>query len=430
MIQLYLSKYEMIDTVTIIVKAGGGGNGCISFRREKYVPKGGPDGGDGGTGGNVFLLADPSSNNLLHLKYHSLWRAGRGVHGGGKKKRGANGTDLSIPVPVGTVVWRLIQGGERELVADIMGTKPVLVARGGAGGAGNTRFASSVHQEPVLAEKGEDGEEATFLLELKLLADVGLIGKPNAGKSTLLARCSAASPKIAPYPFTTTDPVLGVVVGRHKDFVMMEVPGLIEGAHRGVGLGHEFLRHAERARILLHMLDGTSEDPVGDWHRINWELASFAVSLEKKPQIVAVNKFDIPEVRQRRSSLQSALEAEGMEVFFVSAVTGEGVDALLREVLSALGELHEKGSESREGELPTLARRREEPAAVRRENGVYVVYAPRLERLVPLANFKDWRVLVQFWREMERLGAVKALEEQGVQPGDTVRVGGVDLEWY
>ena len=419
----------MIDLVKISVKGGNGGNGCRSFRREKFVPKGGPDGGDGGNGGKVEVVGDPSLNTLLHLKYHSNWRAGRGVHGGGNKRRGSNGKDVKIPVPIGTLIRRITTGEDTELVADIADSKPVLVARGGSGGAGNVRFVSSVHQQPVLAEKGERGEEVTLLLELKLLADVGLIGLPNVGKSTLMSSCSAAKPKIAPYPFTTTDPVLGVVATRNNSFVIMEVPGLIEGAHRGAGLGHEFLRHAERCRLFLHILDGLSSDPVGDLHMLNKELSSFDPSLTNKVQIIVVNKVDVAEVRERAPTLRVQLEGEAVPVFFVSAATGEGVQGLMGSTLERLGNLPKKAIEAGQKELPRILVRREQTFRVSRENGVYVVYAAKLERLVPMDNFRDWRAIAQLWREMQRLGVAKALEEEGVQPGDTVRLGGIELEW-
>jgi GTP-binding protein len=420
----------MIDTAKISVKAGGGGNGCISFRREKFVPKGGPNGGDGGMGGNVYIVGDPSLNTLLHLKYHSTWRARRAAHGGSNKKRGANGDDVNIPVPIGTVVWMLTKDNGREAIADISGTEPMLVARGGSGGFGNARFVTPTHQEPILAEKGEEGEAATLLLELKLLADVGIIGQPNAGKSTLLSVCSAAKPKIAPYPFTTTDPVLGVVSTRNRDFVMMEVPGLIEGAHKGIGLGHEFLRHVERARLLLHLVDGMSEDPLSDWRLINRELISFNIAIGKKPQFIVVNKIDIPEVAERVPALRKELETQGVPVFFVSAATGEGVDALMGKALEMLDDLPKQDLKVRLEELTTIRPRMQEAFRVTYENGVYLVYAPRVERLIPLANLKDWRVMVQLWRELQRVGAAKALEDMGVQPGDTVRMGGVEMEWF
>ena len=381
-------------------------------------------------GGNVYIVGDPSLNTLLHLKYHSTWRAKRAAHGGSNKKRGSNGEDVSIPVPIGTVVWILTKDNVREALADISDTEPMLVARGGLGGFGNARFVTSTHQEPILAETGEEGEGTTLLLELKLLADVGIIGQPNAGKSTLLSVSSAAKPKIAPYPFTTTDPVLGVVSTRNKDFVMMEVPGLIEGAHKGIGLGHEFLRHAERARLLLHLLDGMSEDPLSDWRLINRELISFNIAIGKKPQFIVVNKIDIPEVAERVPALRKELEAQGVPVFFVSAATGEGVDILLGTALEMLDDLPKHDLKVRPEKPTTIRPRMKEAFRVTYENGVYLVYAPRVERLIPLANMKDWRVMVQLWRELQRVGAAKVLEDMGVQPGDTVRMGGVEMEWF
>ena len=378
----------------------------------------------------MFIVGDASLNTLLHLKYHTTWTAKRGVHGGSKKKSGANGEDLNIPAPIGTVVWRLTSENGREFLADITGPESVLVARGGTGGAGNTRFVSSIQQEPVLSERGGTGEQVGLLLELKLLADVGLIGQPNAGKSTLLSHCSAARPKIAPYPFTTTDPVLGVVASRNNSFVMMEVPGLIEGAHKGAGLGLEFLRHAERARLFLHILDGQSDDPLGDWRRINGELLSFDVSLGKKPQLIVVNKLDIPEVREGVPFLKDQLESLDVPVFFISAATGEGVDALLGKTLEVLDSLPKEDLKQRPANVPSIEPKKEEPARVTRENGAYVIHAPRVERLVPRADLRDWRAMVQLWKELEKLGVVKTLEEMGVEPKDTVRLGDVELEWF
>jgi len=368
-------------------------------------------------------------NTLLHLQRHNRWEAKRGGHGRGAKKTGANGDDSMIPVPVGTVVWKIAAAGKRLLV-DITDSAPVVVARGGDGGVGNTRFVSSVNQEPVLAEKGAEGEKATLLLELKLLADVGLIGLPNAGKSTLLSMCSAARPKVAAYPFTTVDPVLGVVIRWDRDLVMMEVPGLVEGAHRGVGLGHEFLRHSERARLLIHLVDGGSTDPVQDWRRINHELEQYSPELANKPQIVVVNKVDIPEVREKQGKLRKQLGAHDIPVLFVSAATGEGVDTLLDKAFSTLESLP-KAEPARKTTGPL-----EREADVRREfsvsyeDGIYLVHAPSVERLVPLADLTDWKVMVQLWKEMERRGIVKALENKGAKPGDTVRLAGVDLEWF
>ncbi len=369
-------------------------------------------------------------NTLLHLKYHTTWTAKRGVHGGGKKKRGANAADVTIRVPIGTVVWKLEDDQSRQMVADITDTIPMVIALGGAGGSGNTRFVSSTQQEPVLAEQGEEGQKGTFILELKLLADVGIVGLPNAGKSTLISHCSAAKPKVAPYPFTTTDPVLGVVQSRDRDFVMMEVPGLIEGAHTGAGLGHEFLRHVERARLLIHLVDGVSEDPIADWHRINAELTAFDEALAEKPQIIALNKIDIPEVRERVAVLEEEFGSQGPPVFFISGATGEGLERLLGKVLETLDELPK--SKPQEVTAQVAARPGGALAAfqVSRENGEYSISAPKVERLVAMANLDDWKAMIQIWRELQKLGVVKELEAQGVQPGDTVRIGGVELEWY
>ena len=420
----------MIDMIKLSIKAGNGGNGCISFRREKFVPRGGPDGGDGGNGGSVFIVGDPSLNTLLHLKYHSTWRGKRGAHGGGNQRRGANGVDLRISVPLGTEIWRLTLDGGKELVVDVDGEEEVLVARGGAGGLGNKRYVSAVNREPLLAEKGENGQVITILLELKLLADVGLIGLPNVGKSTLLSCCTAAKPKIAAYPFTTTDPVLGVVTTRDHQFVMMEVPGLIEGAHEGAGLGHEFLRHAERARVLLHLLDGSADDPLGDWHHTNFELSSFRPALGEKPQLIVVNKLDIWEVRERVPALKGELELQGVPVFFVSAGTGEGIEQLLGKTLELVQNLPKEHLTATPMEVPIVVPKEARPFSVTQENGTYVVRAPRVERMLPLADLKNWRVMVQLWKELDRLGVVKALEDKGVQPGDTVRLGRMELEWY
>ncbi len=424
----------MIDTTRISVKAGDGGNGCVSFRREKFVPRGGPDGGDGGPGGNIFLLGDPSLNTLLHLKYHSTWRAQRGGHGGGQNRRGANGRPISIPVPLGTVVRSIGEGGQETFLADITDSTPVLVARGGEGGQGNVRFVTSTQQEPVLAERGVSGEKRILSLELKLLADVGLVGKPNAGKSTLLSVCSAAKPKIAPYPFTTLDPVLGVVQTRDRSYVVMEVPGLIEGAHSGAGLGHEFLRHAERSRLLLHLVDGTAEDPLADVRQLNQELGAFDADLGSKPQVIVVTKMDIPEAREQASQVKAALEPLGCPLFFISAASREGVDALFSKTLGMLDAIPKEPADVRTPEIPLAApqprRSWDKDFRVYKDKGTYVVDAPKVERLLEMANLKDWRAMVQVWKELERLGAVKALEDEGVQPGDTVRIGEVELEWY
>lgn len=315
----------MIDTVEIYIKAGDGGDGAVSFRREKYVPRGGPDGGDGGPGGSVFLIANPNLSTLRQFQHQKRFRASRGGNGARNNRHGKKGEDLFIEVPAGTIVYRK-NAGEKELIADLsQAGQQVLVAQGGRGGKGNARFATSTNQAPRIAQKGESGEEGWLVLDLKLLADVGIIGYPNVGKSTLLAAASAARPEIGSYPFTTTEPNLGVVEVGYRTFVMADIPGLIEGAHEGRGLGHDFLRHIERTKVLVHLLDGESRSPREDWQKVNEELALFNPSLKEKPQIVAVNKIDLPTVKERLPGLKKELEALKTPVFFVSALTGEGV---------------------------------------------------------------------------------------------------------
>ncbi|NQW23948.1 MAG: GTPase ObgE [SAR202 cluster bacterium] len=426
----------MIDTVRLNINAGSGGNGCSSFLREKYRPRGGPNGGDGGNGGNAFLVGDPSFNTLLHIKFNSTVYVDHGGHGKGKKKRGGNAENKYIHVPIGTVVYRVSEDGERRFIDDIRSETPRLVAIGGQGGWGNSRFASATNQEPVLAQRGEKGERVVLFLELKMLADVGLLAKPNAGKSTLISMCSAAKAKIADYPFTTVEPVLGVVQVGLSDFVMMEVPGLLEGASEGVGLGHEFLRHAERARLYVHILDGLSDDPVEDYRMINKEVEQFSSEMAEKPQLVVVNKLDVTEVREQKDELEARLlEAIGHRsngVHFMSAATGEGVDTLMGKIVGALAELPKENVDDVPvaepmHSRPQQATRREE---VRRENGVYVVVSEAMERLTAFADTRDQRVLLQLWREMRRSGMADRLIDAGIEAGDTIRFGKVDIEWF
>ena len=440
----------MIDTVRLNIKAGDGGNGCVSFLREKFRPKGGPNGGDGGNGGNAYVVGDGSLNTLLHLKYNSTMYVDRGGHGKGKGQRGGNGEDTYIKVPLGTVVWRMLKGGEKEFLTDVTDDTPRIVAQGGAGGWGNAHYVSPTNQEPMLSQRGERGEYVVLFLELKLLADVGLLARPNAGKSTLISRCSAAKPRIADYPFTTVEPVLGVVSTRGQDFVMMEVPGLLEGAHEGVGLGDQFLRHAERARLYVHVLDGLSEDPVADFHMINRELQEFNPALAHKPQVIAVNKMDVTEVQERREQLATSLKEAAAEspvlpdgadtpVFFISAVSGEGVEPMLGQVIEIMERVSQaeaeasKEDESVVEEAPTRPDRRRppaEPISFYKDRGVYVIKSEQLERLSALADTRDYRVLLQLWREMTRLGIARRLEEAGIEPGDTIRIGRSEMEWF
>jgi GTP-binding protein len=336
---------QFIDEVKISARAGHGGAGCVSFRREKFIPLGGPDGGDGGKGGDVVFEVSPSISTLLDLRHRPHQKAGRGAHGMGKDRHGAHGKDLVIPVPAGTVIRDADTG---ELLADL--TKPgerVVLLRGGRGGQGNARFATSTNKAPKFAQPGEPGEERVLRLELKLLADVGLFGFPSVGKSSFIARISAARPKIADYPFTTLTPNLGVVAYKNfRSFVVADIPGLIEGAHRGAGLGHRFLKHVERTRLLLHIIDISlmpERDPLRDYEALNRELALFDGQLSEKLQIVVVNKIDLPHVRESLAGVVERFKGLGVRVFPVSAVTGEGVPALLDEVAGRLWGASDEG---------------------------------------------------------------------------------------
>ncbi len=416
------------DEARIYVKGGDGGNGCVSFRREKYVPLGGPNGGNGGRGGNVYLVVDPSLNTLVHFRRKIHFKAEKGGNGRGKEQHGRKGADLFVPVPPGTVVYDDETG---ELLADLVepGQK-ALVARGGRGGRGNAAFKSPTNQAPRIAERGEPGEERWLRLELKLIADVGLIGVPNAGKSTLLARVTAAKPKIADYPFTTLQPNLGVVQIDHRDFVMADIPGLIEGAHSGAGLGDQFLRHVERCRVLIHLLNGLSPDPVGDWEAINQELELFNPRLAAKPQIVAFNKMDLPEVRERWPEVRQALLDRGVEdPMAISAATGEGVPALLQRVLSLLDRLPKEPEAV--AEEPRVFRPEPDEAefTIERDGDVWRVKGKRVERAAAMTNWEYYEAVQRFQRILEAMGVTQALEEAGVQDGDTVIIGDTELVW-
>jgi len=329
---------KFIDEAKIYVKAGDGGNGCVSFRREKYVPKGGPDGGDGGKGGDVFLRANSSLRTLLKFHYNQHFRAERGGHGKGKNMTGRNGKPLIIDVPVGTVVY---DANTMEFIADLdEDKKMVLVAKGGRGGRGNARFATPTRRAPLIAEKGEKGEERVLKLELKLLADVGIIGFPNVGKSTLISMISRARPKIADYPFTTLVPNLGVVEFHDKTFVVADMPGLIEGAHRGAGLGIRFLKHIERTKVLLHIIDPSQTDSSRKvfalYHALRKELEGYKKELLDKKEVVAINKIDLTHVREKIDEIKEVFSKEGIEPVFISAFTGENLKELLQRLYDAL----------------------------------------------------------------------------------------------
>lgn len=335
---------KFIDEARIYVKSGRGGKGCISFRREKFIPRGGPDGGDGGDGGDIIIIARENKTSLLDHHYKQHYRAKNGEHGRGKNQHGKNAQSLYIPVPIGTLVRDY---NTEEVLGDLTKKdQELVVARGGCGGKGNSRFASSTNRAPRLAEPGEQGKEKTILLEVKLLADVGIIGFPNAGKSTLISRISASRPKIADYPFTTLVPNLGVVsYNDGNTFVVADIPGLIKGAHKGIGLGIKFLRHIERAKLLIHLIDlspQTKGDPIEDFKVMNHELETYSHRLKEKPQIVALNKIDLREVKENLEEIKNNLTKLGVEVFPISAITGEGIDKLIWEVVKNLKDLENK----------------------------------------------------------------------------------------
>jgi GTP-binding protein len=414
------------DQAEIYVKAGDGGDGCVAFRREKYVPYGGPAGGDGGKGGDVLLTVDPHLNTLYSFNKRRHFRAKRGQHGRGKNQHGAAGDVIRVAVPPGTVVYDADSG---EMLGDLTELgQELVVAQGGRGGRGNARFATSTNQAPRIAEHGEPGDERNLRLELKLLADVGVVGLPNAGKSTLLAAVTAARPKIAPYPFTTLQPNLGVVVlDPETEFVLADIPGLIEGASDGKGLGHEFLRHIERTRVLIHLLDGLSADPLADFDVINGELAAFGHGLAEKPQLVVLNKLDMPEVRERWPELKTALRTRGHAAIAISALAREGTRDLLYRAAQMLAELPEVVPAQ---ELPVFRLPEDEEAlTVEWEQDGWRVRGIRVERMAARTVWNLDEAVRRFQRSLDRMGVTEALREAGVQPGDTVFIGDRELVW-
>ncbi len=419
----------MLDSVEIVVKGGNGGDGAISFHREKFVPLGGPDGGDGGNGGDVILTADPSFSDLSRFKTNRVYRAGDGAAGAGNRRHGKKGEDLVLRVPVGTVVYRL-EAEEKSLAADLDRSKmSTVAARGGEGGMGNSHFASSTNQAPRIAQKGEEGEERRLLLEMRLIADVGIIGRPNAGKSSLLAAASAARPKVADYPFTTRKPVLGVVEIGERRFVLAEIPGLIEDAALGRGLGHDFLRHALRTRVLIHLIDGTSVSPLADMYEINSELGKYDPSLAEKPQLVVVNKIDLLEVRARMEDFREKFHQAGIDINFTSAATGEGVPELMAKVRSVLEEQEAAAPPPPEPLKVFRPQPRRERIRVRREGNVLVVDAPSLERIVARMDTGTPEAELELRQQLIRLGLGRALEKAGAREGDRVRLGKLEWEW-
>ena len=426
------------DLSHINVKGGDGGAGCMSFRREAFVPKGGPDGGDGGHGGDVVLVADPQLSSLIDYRYKHHFRASRGTHGQGARRHGRRGDDLELRVPLGTVVRELDPATMEPLydIADL--THPgerVIVAPGGVGGRGNIHFVTSIRRAPAFAEKGEPALEHWIELEMKLMADVALVGMPSVGKSSLIARLSAARPKIADYPFTTLIPNLGVVKSRSgSSFVAADVPGLIEGASEGKGLGHEFLRHIERTALICHVVDVTgsyeARDAVEDYETINAELAAYASSLAERPQVVVANKCDMPGTEDAVQALKERAEADGKPFFAVSAVTGEGLDQMVEVVAAQVAELRaaiaidEPSFDLSESYERTRERRDRAIHITNEGGGVWRVSGGAIERMVVQTDWENDEALSYLQHRFDRMGLEKLLASHGCKPGDEVRILG------
>ncbi len=416
-----------LDEAHIQVASGRGGDGVVHFRREKYVPRGGPDGGDGGRGGDVVLEVVPTLNTLSAFRRRSRFRGEDGGRGGSSNKTGREGAGVHIAVPPGTLVRDQATG---ELLMDLVAPgQSLTICRGGRGGKGNARFATSSNQAPRMAERGEPGEERALHLELRLIADFGIVGAPNAGKSTLLAAVTRAQPKIADYPFTTLEPNLGVAeLADGRTLVLADIPGLIEGAHHGAGLGTAFLRHIQRTRVLIHLIDGAASDPLADYSQVNGEMALFDPALRHKPQVVAINKIDLPEVAARWEELQTGFRSAGVRPLAISAMARTG----LRELLSAaVHALESTPAAESPAEVPVY-RPEAEPTAfeiLRDPDGSWRVRGKSLERAAEMTYWEHEEAVRRFQRTLGRLGVEKALREAGAQEGDTVRIGEYELEW-
>ncbi len=418
------------DEAGIYVRAGSGGNGVAHFRREKYVPRGGPDGGDGGRGGDVLLRARANLHALTAFRYRRRFIAANGGPGEGKKRHGANGDSVIVDVPCGAVAYDAQTGA---VLADLVDEgQSVVVASGGRGGVGNVHFKSARFQAPALATRGASGEERHIRLELELLADIGLVGAPNAGKSSLLARLSAARPKVAPYPFTTLEPVLGVVPAGDSGVVFADLPGLIEGASTGAGLGIAFLRHVRRARVLVHVVDGSGleGDPFEAFQAIDAELGAFSADLLERPRLVAFNKMDLREAREQWPDFQALVLAEGYEAVAVSAGSGLGLPELVGRTVGLLAEAPPAPRPAPE-ETPVLRPTPVDEAAqlFRRSDGAFVVRDQRLEGLARKLNFDTPDAADYFQRQLDRRGVTERLERAGTLAGDTVVVGELEFEW-
>lgn len=420
-----------IDRARIFVQSGKGGDGMSSFRREKFVPKGGPDGGDGGHGGNVVLVADRNVNTLVDFRFRRLFKAKPGGKGQGANCYGRNAEDLLITVPMGTIVK---DEATDQIIADLSHDgQQAIVAKGGRGGRGNWHFRSSSNRTPTFAERGEPGEERWLRLELKVLADIGLLGYPSVGKSSILRKVSAAQPEVAAYHFTTLNPILGVVdLSDHRSFVMADIPGLIEGASEGVGLGHDFLRHIERTKILVHVLDVSGmegRDPIEDYEKINEELRKYSEKLARKKQIIAANKIDLLGDSDNLERLKAYMAERGQEVYPICAMTGEGMEVLMERLWELLESYVEEPEEVSE-EVVYKAQDKPDFEVKRADDGAFVITGPRIENLVSMTNFDDDQSLRRFQRIWRYMELDKLLKEKGIQDGNTVRICEMEFEYH
>ena len=424
------------DRATIYVKSGKGGDGHVSFRREKYVPDGGPDGGDGGKGGDVIFIIDEGLNTLTDFRHTRKYLAENGENGGKRNCRGKNGADIIIKVPPGTVIKEANSG---KVIVDMSGDmNSIVLLRGGKGGNGNQHYATPTMQAPKYAQPGQSAKELNLLLELKVIADVGLVGFPNVGKSTFLAKVTNAKPKIANYHFTTLNPNLGVVdLSESKGFVIADIPGLIEGASEGIGLGHEFLRHIERTKVIIHMVDAAGSegrDPIADIYAINKELEAYNPEIAKRPQVIAANKMDI--IYEDENTVIDKLNAEfspkGIKVFPISAVSGKGIKELLYQVRDMLDHLDEKPIVFEQEFFPEQAMDSDEPYTIYydSEEDEYVIEGPRIEKMLGYTNLESEKGFTFFQNFLKENGILKELEELGIQEGDTVRMYGLSFDYY
>lgn len=418
----------LVDDVKLFIRSGDGGAGVVAFRREKFMPLGGPSGGDGGKGGDIIFKVNPGLNTLNFYKFNNHHKAKHGVRGGRSDKTGANADNLILEVPAGTLIKDAETG---DIIADLVkNDDTVVLLKGGRGGKGNGRFATPSNRAPRIAEKGAPGAERWIRLELKLIADVGLVGVPNAGKSTLLSVVSNAKPKIAAYPFTTLEPNLGVVIYDHQDLVFADIPGLIEGAHMGVGLGHSFLRHVSRCRVLIHVIDGMSDDPIADYNQINTELALYDETMKDKPQIVVFNKMDLQEPQEYFSLVEEELEKRGVKVMAISAVAQQNTKQLVQRAFYEISQL----PQDREEELykmPVYELEDDAPIFTieHSEEGVFIVKGERIERAAAMTYWDYEQAVQRFQKILDILGVSQALRDKGVEVGDTVFIGKHELEW-